>query len=116
MEECFCRSRRKSRRHCRDVCTLRSEDQNRDVVGEIAEFAYYDDERLFLAQSAQPVARGEISAGRLWHTQREWAWRIWSISRTGDIAFSESTLGRVGGDQRATQGFREIEPEDRERL
>jgi hypothetical protein len=61
-----------------------------DVVGEIVEFAYYDDERLFFARAAQPAARGEISAGRLWHTQREWLWRLWSISRTGDIGFSES--------------------------
>ena len=61
-----------------------------DVVAEIAEFAYDEDARLFLVFPARPSARLTISAGQLWTTRREWSWRIWSVSRTGDLAFSEA--------------------------
>ena len=30
-----------------------------------------------------------VSAGQLWTTRGEWAWRVWSITRSGEIAFSE---------------------------
>jgi len=61
-----------------------------DVVAEIAEFAYDGDERLFLVRHSSPGAPAAISAGQLWTTKEQWSWRIWSISWTGDIAFSES--------------------------
>jgi hypothetical protein len=61
-----------------------------DVVAEIAEFRYHDDARLFFTRPRRPGARGEISAGQLWTTGDEWHWRVWSVSRTGDIAFSEA--------------------------
>jgi hypothetical protein len=61
-----------------------------DVVAEIVEFAYDDDARLFLTRPAQPGSRGEISAGQLWSTRRAWYWRIWSVSRTGDLVFSDA--------------------------
>jgi hypothetical protein len=61
-----------------------------DVVAEIGEFAYDEDARLFLVLPVQPGARQTISAGRLWTTRREWSWRIWSVSRTGELAFSEA--------------------------
>jgi hypothetical protein len=64
-----------------------------EVVAEIAEFSYTDDARLFLQA---PVGRlpltgtlGRVSAGQLWSTRGEWMWRIWSISRSGDVTFSE---------------------------
>jgi hypothetical protein len=69
--------------------TWRSSDSD-DVVAEIAEFAYDDDARLFVVRPQQPASRGEISEGRLWTTGGAWYWRIWSVSRSGDIGFSET--------------------------
>ena len=61
-----------------------------DVVAEVAEFSYHDDVRLFLQQMAKPESRYELNAGRLWTTRSTWRWRIWSVSKTGDLAFSET--------------------------
>jgi hypothetical protein len=60
-----------------------------EVVGQIAEFAYLDDARLFL-MSGPSVPTSMISSGRLWSTGSTWRWRIWSIANTGAIALSES--------------------------
>lgn len=60
------------------------------VVAEIVEFAYADDARLFVMRPNQPGARGEISAGKLWTTRSTWQWRVWSITRDGDVVFSEA--------------------------
>jgi len=67
----------------------RSSDSD-NVVAEIAEFAYDDSARLFVVRPQQPASRGEISEGRLWTTGGAWYWRIWSVSRSGDIGFSET--------------------------
>jgi hypothetical protein len=69
--------------------TWRASDSD-NVVAEIAEFAYDDDARLFVVRPQQPSAPGEISEGRLWTTGGVWHWRIWSVSRSGDIGFSET--------------------------
>ena len=61
-----------------------------EVNAEIAEFAYRDDVRLFLLFPKRPAASSEVSAGQLWTTRGEWSWRIWSLARTGELAFSES--------------------------
>ena len=60
-----------------------------DVVAEIAEFSYLDDARLFLMRPQNPGAPQHVSAGDLWSTHGEWAWRVWSITMSGEIAFSE---------------------------
>jgi hypothetical protein len=60
-----------------------------DVVAEIVEFAYHDDARLFFSRPERAGSRGEISAGALWTTRDAWYWRVWSISRSGDVVFSE---------------------------
>jgi len=60
-----------------------------DVVAEIAEFSYQEDARLFLLRPRNPGASQHISSGQLWSTQGEWAWRVWSITMSGEIAFSE---------------------------
>jgi hypothetical protein len=60
-----------------------------DVVAEIAEFSYHDDARLVLLQRRNPGVARHVSAGQLWTTGGEWAWRVWSITRSGEIAFSE---------------------------
>jgi hypothetical protein len=60
-----------------------------DVVVEIAEFSYHDDARLFLLRPRKPGVPQHISAGQLWSTRGEWAWRVWSITMSGEIAFSE---------------------------
>jgi hypothetical protein len=60
-----------------------------DVVAEIAEFSYQDDARLFLLRPLKPGATRHVSTGQLWSTQGDWTWRVWSISRSGEIAFSE---------------------------
>jgi len=60
------------------------------VVVELIEFAYHDDARLFLWPSVRPGFREEISAGRLWTTKSDWKWRVWSITRAGDVVFSDA--------------------------
>lgn len=60
-----------------------------DVVAEIAEFSYHDDARLFLLQRRNPSLPRRVSAGQLWSTRGEWAWRVWSITGSGEIAFSD---------------------------
>ena len=60
-----------------------------DVVAEIAEFSYGDDARLFLLRPPNAEATQRVSAGKLWTTGGEWSWRVWSIDRSGEIAFSE---------------------------
>jgi hypothetical protein len=62
---------------------------SQDVVAEIAEFRYLDDARLFLLLPRNPGAPQHISTGQLWSTKGEWAWRVWSISLSGEIVFSE---------------------------
>jgi hypothetical protein len=61
-----------------------------DVVAEIAEFTYQDDARLFLLRPRTPGEVRRVSTGQLWSTKGEWAWRVWSITSSGEIAFSES--------------------------
>jgi hypothetical protein len=61
-----------------------------DIVAEIAEFAYQDDARLFVRRPAYSESRGQISAGQLWTTRSVWNWRIWSISRAGNVVFSDA--------------------------
>jgi len=60
-----------------------------DVVAEIAEFSYHDDARLFLLHRRNPSLPRRVSAGQLWSTRGEWAWRVWSITRSGEIGLSE---------------------------
>jgi hypothetical protein len=59
-----------------------------DVFVEIVEFAYEDDARLFFARRTAPEARLQLSAGELWTTGSTWTWRVWSLTRSGDIALS----------------------------
>jgi hypothetical protein len=59
-------------------------------VAEIVEFAYQDDARLFLRRPVLSESRGQISAGQLWTTRSTWKWRVWSITRTGDVVFSDA--------------------------
>jgi hypothetical protein len=61
-----------------------------DVVAEIAEFAYKDDVRLILTRPRRSGARAAVSTGQLWHTGGAWYWRIWSVGRAGDVAFSDA--------------------------
>jgi hypothetical protein len=62
-----------------------------DVVAQIIEFAYNDDARLFLKFfSGNSLANEQISDGQLWTTRGLWRWRVWSISDSGAISFSES--------------------------
>jgi hypothetical protein len=61
-----------------------------EVVAEIVEFGYQDDARLFLKRPPTPGSQNEISAGQLWTTRSDWNWRVWSITRAGDVAFSEA--------------------------
>jgi len=58
-----------------------------DVIAQIAEFAYHDDARFFLLPKA-PI--GHVSAGQLWTIQGPWMWRVWSITRAGEVVFSET--------------------------
>jgi hypothetical protein len=60
------------------------------VIAEIAEFAYSDDARLFVVGSGKPETQSQVSAGQLWTTKGDWSWRVWSISSTGDVTFSEA--------------------------
>ncbi|MDR3793170.1 MAG: hypothetical protein P4L03_07305 [Terracidiphilus sp.] len=59
-----------------------------NVVAQIVEFAYEDNDRLFFMPAPENKAPNLLSAGMLWNTRSEWKWRVWSISDTGEIAFS----------------------------
>lgn len=62
-----------------------------EVVAQIIEFAYNDDARLFLRFfSDGGLANDHLSAGQLWTTRSLWRWRVWSISDSGAISFSEA--------------------------
>lgn len=61
-----------------------------DVLVELAEFAYDDDVRLVFVVPDAPGEARSVSAGALWTTSRPWRWRVWSIGRSGEVAFSES--------------------------
>ena len=61
-----------------------------DVVAEIADFTNHDDARLFLLRPQNPGVVRRVSTGQLWSTRGEWTWRVWSITNSGEIAFSES--------------------------
>lgn len=61
-----------------------------DVIAEVAEFASDGDARLVLVLPAAPGETRAVSAGALWTTSRAWSWRVWSIGRHGEVAFSES--------------------------
>jgi hypothetical protein len=62
-----------------------------NVVAEIVEFAYNADTRLFAVfSSGNPPATEELSAGNLRETRSVWKWRVWSISNTGAVSFSQT--------------------------
>jgi hypothetical protein len=63
-----------------------------DVVEEVAEFVSDEDVRFFVRfLRVGHHARSEsISAGKLPTTHGEWRWRVWSISDSGAVAFSDS--------------------------
>jgi hypothetical protein len=60
-----------------------------EVVAEIAEFAYEDDARLIFRPPAPHRVGDEVSTGSLWTTGGPWRWRVWSMTRQGDVAFSD---------------------------
>ena len=60
-----------------------------NVVAQIVEFAYQNDDRLYFMPTQNDATPDQMSAGSLWHTGSEWKWRVWSISDTGAIAFSD---------------------------
>lgn len=62
-----------------------------DVVVEITEFARNDDVRLFAwLRSGHRSLTARTSAGKLPMVHGQWRWRVWSISDSGAIAFSQS--------------------------
>jgi hypothetical protein len=61
-----------------------------DIVTHIIEFAYEDDARLFFESDRTPEAHHQISSGQLWGTRSMWTWRVWSVSRSGDITLSSA--------------------------
>ena len=62
-----------------------------NVVAEIVEFAYKNDARLFVRFSSGNAAASEqFSAGQIWYTRSTWRWRVWSISDSGAVSFSEA--------------------------
>ena len=62
-----------------------------NIVAEVAEFAYRSDARLFLKlrEHSTDTLTDQVSAGRLSTTASEWKWRVWSISDTGAVVFSD---------------------------
>jgi hypothetical protein len=60
------------------------------VIGEIAEFNYGYDVRLFLFPGAVGGQDRRLSAGKLWTTRTPWVWRVWSINQDGNVVFSDT--------------------------
>ena len=61
-----------------------------EVIGEIAEFNYGYDVRLFLFPGAPVGQDKRLSTGQLWTTRTPWVWRVWSINRDGSIVLSDT--------------------------
>jgi hypothetical protein len=59
------------------------------VIGEIAEFNYGYDVRLFLFPGAPGGQDRLLSTGQLWTTKTPWVWRVWSINQDGHVVVSE---------------------------
>ena len=60
-------------------------------VAEIVEFAYQNDARLFANFFSGPAPATEhCSAGLLWTVRGVWRWRVWAISESGGVSFSQS--------------------------
>jgi hypothetical protein len=63
-----------------------------DVVAEVAEFARNGDARLFVRLRSRDndyVLPSPISVEKLPIVHGEWRWRVWSISDSGAVAFSD---------------------------
>jgi PEGA domain-containing protein len=56
---------------------------SQELLAEIGEFHYGWASRLFY----QPG--GKVSTGQLWTTGGPWSWRVWSISKDGQVTWSE---------------------------
>jgi hypothetical protein len=63
---------------------------SKNVIAEIAEFAYQHDARLFVRFDSGTRTPETLPGGQLWTTNSEWQWRVWSISEDGTVVFSES--------------------------
>jgi hypothetical protein len=53
-------------------------------VVEVAEFNYGRASRLFVTPA------GGVSAGQLWTTGGPWSWRVWSVSKDGQVVLSDA--------------------------
>ena len=63
-----------------------------NVVAEVVEFSRNGDARLFVrlrSRNQQHLRPSQISAEKLPIVHGEWRWRVWSISDSGAIAFSD---------------------------
>jgi hypothetical protein len=60
------------------------------VIGEVAEFNYGYDVRLFLLPGTPGGQDKRLSTGQLWTTRTPWVWRVWSINQDGNISFSDT--------------------------
>jgi hypothetical protein len=59
-------------------------------VAEVIEFAYNDDARLITVFFSGPAPATEhCSAGILWTVPGTWRWRVWSVSDSGSVSFSQ---------------------------
>jgi len=59
------------------------------LLSEVVEFDYQTATRLFI-QIPKPGSIAALSTGQLWHVPGLWSWRIWSIDRWGNLAFSRT--------------------------
>jgi len=60
-----------------------------NVVTQIVEFAYKNDDWLYFMPTQNYATPDQLSAGKVSQGPGEWKWRVWSISDTGAIAFSD---------------------------
>ena len=60
-----------------------------NVVTQIVEFAYQNDDWLNFVPTKNDGTPDQWSAGSVSNAAGEWKWRVWSISDTGAIAFSD---------------------------
>lgn len=62
---------------------------SKEIKGEIAEFSYGFDVRLFLYPGAAPGQKRSLSTGKL-YSRTPWLWRIWSIGNDGSVTFTDT--------------------------
>jgi hypothetical protein len=60
-----------------------------NVVAQILEVSYLNDDWMFFVPAQNDAAQDQLPSASRRNPGSEWKWRVWSISDTGRVAFSD---------------------------